>query len=78
MYHMLQQIGFLEPVPSQANFVLSHVTGREAATLQRELRKRGIYIRHFNTPLLKNPIRISAGKPEDTDAVIDALKTWEE
>ncbi|MCH8192106.1 MAG: histidinol-phosphate transaminase [Chloroflexi bacterium] len=77
LYHRLQQIGFLEPVPSQANFVLSHVSGLEAVTLQRELRKRGIYIRHFDTPLLKNSIRISAGKPEHTDAVIDALKTWE-
>ena len=72
----MQKIDFLEPVPSQANFVLSHVGGYDAETVQRGLRARGIYIRHFNKGLLKNSIRISAGKPEHTDAVIDALKTW--
>ncbi|MEE9285867.1 MAG: histidinol-phosphate transaminase [Dehalococcoidia bacterium] len=76
LHQMLRQVSFLKPVPSQANFVLCHVTGHDAGMIQRALRKRGIYIRHFDTPLLKNTLRISAGKPEDTDAVIEALKVW--
>jgi histidinol-phosphate aminotransferase len=39
------------------------------------LRKKGIFIRYFDTPRLKDCLRISVGRPEDTDALIEALKT---
>jgi histidinol-phosphate aminotransferase len=38
------------------------------------LRKKGIFIRYFDTPRLKDCLRISVGRPEDTDALIEALK----
>jgi hypothetical protein len=54
---------------------------RAAATtglclLPQSLRKRGIIIRYFGSQGgdLHNYIRISAGKPEHTDAVLAALK----
>jgi histidinol-phosphate aminotransferase len=37
------------------------------------LEKRGIFIRYFDTPLLKNMLRISVGKPEHSDVLIQAL-----
>jgi histidinol-phosphate aminotransferase len=37
------------------------------------LQERGIFIRHFRRPLLENFIRISVGRPQDTDAVVAAL-----
>jgi histidinol-phosphate aminotransferase len=77
LYERLRSITYLEPVPSEANFILCHLSGRDAKSLHHELRGRGIYLRHFDTPLLKNCIRISVGKPEDTDAVIEALRDWE-
>jgi len=38
------------------------------------LQDKGIMVRYFDTPLLKNSIRISVGKPEHTDALIEALR----
>jgi histidinol-phosphate/aromatic aminotransferase/cobyric acid decarboxylase-like protein len=34
---------------------------------------RGIFVRYYNTPLLLDCIRISAGRVSDTDAVLSAL-----
>ncbi len=74
MFGMLQELPFLKPVPSQANFVLCEVTRGDAKYLQDELLRRGILVRYYNTPLLRNYIRISAGKPEQTNKIIQALK----
>jgi histidinol-phosphate aminotransferase len=70
----LQQLDFLKPVPSQANFILCEVLKGNAKWYQDELEKRGILIRYYNTPLLRNYFRISVGKPEHTDKIIEALK----
>ena len=40
----------------------------------RQLRKKGIFVRYYDSPGLENCLRISVGKPEDTDALINALK----
>jgi len=45
--------------------------------IKQGLEKKGIFIRHFDTPLLRNMLRISVGKPEHTDALIEALAMWE-
>lgn len=63
----------LRPWPSEANFILCSVVNHDAQGIYQELRRRGILIRYFNTPLLKNYIRISVGKPEHTDALVAAL-----
>jgi histidinol-phosphate aminotransferase len=73
LFSVLQKMDFLKPVPSQANFILCEVTRGSAKLLQDNLEKRGILIRYYNTPLLRNYIRISAGKPEQTDKIITAL-----
>jgi histidinol-phosphate aminotransferase len=74
MFGKLQELGFLKPVPSEANFILCEVTRGDARHIQDELEKRGILVRYYNTQLLQNYIRISAGKPEQTDKIIQALK----
>ncbi len=63
----------LEPWPSEANFILCSVTGCDAGGIRRDLARRGILIRHFDTPLLRNYIRVSVGKPEHTDTLVAAL-----
>lgn len=70
----LASFGFLEPYPSHSNFALFRVIGRPAAELKRLLEAEGILVRYFNKPGLSNCIRVSAGKPEDTDRVIAALQ----
>jgi len=69
----LAQTGLLQPWPSQANFVLCSVLEGQAARIHRELRQRGILVRYFDTPLLRDCLRISVGKPEHTDALVAAL-----
>lgn len=69
----LENIEYLKPVPSHANFILCEVIRGNAKLIQDELENRGILIRYYNTALLKNFIRISVGKPEQTDRIIKAL-----
>ena len=70
----LQSIPYLKPYPSEANFILAQVNGRPAAELRQELMKKGLLVRYYNTPLLRDFIRVSVGRPEDTAAVLAALR----
>jgi len=71
----LQQVSYLKPYPTQSNFILCKVTGRDAAELKSRLaQEHGIFIRYFNKPRLQDHIRISVGRPEDTDALVKALQ----
>jgi histidinol-phosphate aminotransferase len=73
MAEKLSQIEYLEPYPSMANFILCKVIGRSAHQLKLDLEQDGILVRYFNKPGLDNCIRISAGRPEDTDKLIAAF-----
>ncbi len=73
LYRELSAIPFLSPYPSRANFVLCRVEGRSAAELKAALGKQGILVRHYARPGLENCIRVSAGKPEHTNALLAAL-----
>jgi histidinol-phosphate aminotransferase len=74
LFAKLGKLTFLKPIPSQANFILCEVIRGNARFLQDELEKQGILVRYYNTPLLRNYIRISVGKPGQTDKVIKALQ----
>jgi histidinol-phosphate aminotransferase len=69
---------FLTVYPSSANFLLCRVAPEiNAAQLKADLaQKHGIFIRYFNKPGLTDCIRISVGKPEQTDALLEALGKW--
>jgi histidinol-phosphate aminotransferase len=70
----LGKLDFLKPFPSHANFVFCHVLKMSGHQLAQALRDRGILIGSFSVPGLENSVRITAGKPEDTDAVLEALR----
>ena len=73
----LARCGFLEPIPSHANFVLCRVIGRDARELKEALAQEGILVRFYAKPGLENMIRVSAGRPEDTDRLLAALsRVW--
>ena len=74
----LRNLLFVDPVPSAANFILCNVLEGDAREIHQGLRQKGIFIRHFDTPLLRNALRISVGKPEHTDALIQELRAWED
>ena len=74
MAEALSELPFLEVHPSHANFVLCRVVGRDAKTLKLALEREGILVHYFNKPGLADCIRISAGKPGQTDALLEALR----
>lgn len=74
LFRLLRSFAFLEPFPSDANFILCRVLDGRAKQICDSLAKQGIFIRYFDTPLLRDFIRISVGKPEHTDALNEALK----
>jgi len=73
LFDALQGIDYLRPHPSQANFVLCDVVGREARALKQALEREGILVRHYNKPGLSNCIRISIGRPDQTDRFMGAV-----
>jgi histidinol-phosphate aminotransferase len=74
LFNALQEISWLKPYPSQANFIYCAVLKGNAAELHLKLQKKGVLVRYFDKPLLKNSIRISVGKPEHTDTLMKALQ----
>ena len=74
LFNALQAVDGLEPYPSQANFILCRVTACDALELKRALEREGVLVRYFDKPGLRDCIRISVGKPQDTDALMDALR----
>ncbi len=70
----LDEISWIKTYPSDANFILCSILNSRAKEIHTSLRKKGIFIRYFDTPELKNFLRISIGKPEETDRLITALK----
>lgn len=74
LYKELGRVPFLRPYQSQANFLLCRVEGLEARWVRDRLAERGIFVRYFDTPLLRGHLRISVGLPEHTEALLRALK----
>ena len=71
----LTEIPYLKPYPTQSNFILCQVDGRDAAELKAKLAQEfGVFIRYFNKPRLRDHIRISVGRPSDTDVLLEALR----
>jgi histidinol-phosphate aminotransferase len=79
LFRELQEVPYLTPYPSSANFVLCRVenfrcTGSgDAAALKLALEQRGILVRYYQKPGLENCIRISVGRPEQTDRLLAEL-----
>ena len=74
LYGSLQEIEWLKPYPSQANFILCSVLRGKAKDLQQKLEDRGILVRYFDQPLLRDSVRISIGRPEENDILLETLK----
>ncbi len=73
MMGLLQKIPGIKAWPSQANFILFSLPEGQGERIFEGLCNRGIFLRYFNTPQLKDFIRSSVGFPHETDAVVAAL-----
>jgi histidinol-phosphate aminotransferase len=71
---LLAGIPWITPYPSEANFILCHLDGLDAVEVKERLARRGIFVRHFDTPALRNHLRISVGLEEHSAVVVAALR----
>jgi histidinol-phosphate aminotransferase len=74
LYAQLSGFTWISPYPSEANFILCRISGRQAGLVQQWLEQKGILTRHFSGALLENSIRFSVGTPEQNDILLNALK----
>jgi histidinol-phosphate aminotransferase len=74
LFQELQTIDWIKPFPSRANFIFCNVLKGNAREVFLKLQQKGILVRYFGIPLLENSIRITVGKPEHTDALLNALR----
>jgi histidinol-phosphate aminotransferase len=73
LFRTLRKLNMLSPVPSWANFLLGHVKRGSAAEISRELARRDIRVYRPPQPELEDYLRITATRPEQTDALKRAL-----
>ena len=88
MGELLSELGWLHPLPSEANFILCRikdahpelVEGRAPTSLpigkrvKLAMEQHGVLVRWFDKDGLRDCIRISVGRPDQTDKLIAALK----
>lgn len=75
LFKFLQEVPFLTPFPSHSNFILCEVkSAMDAKKLKDDLASMGVMVRHYNKKELKGFIRVSVGKPEQTDILMQCLK----
>jgi histidinol-phosphate aminotransferase len=74
LFRQLKKIDYLTPYPSQGNFFLCRVDRGDAHDVQLRLSDRGIMVRGYGDPLLRNYLRFTVGKPEDTNRLMTALQ----
>ena len=74
LFGELKKLKWLKPFPSRANFIFCSVLNGKARELKQKLQDKGILVRYFDQPMLRDCIRISVGKPEHSDALIKALQ----
>lgn len=69
----LGRVGYLQPLPSRANFILCRVAGRSGSQIQIALAERSILVRAFNSPRLRDYVRIAVGTPDQNELLLREL-----
>lgn len=61
-------------LPSQANFVFASRPGVGGGEVYRRLKERGILVRHFDVEGIQDFVRITVGRPEDMERLLNEMK----
>lgn len=68
----LAQLGF-ETLPGQANFILTRRPGTDGAMLYEALKARGVLVRRWDQPRIKDCLRITIGSRAQMDILLEKL-----
>ena len=68
----LQRRGFTV-LPSQANFVFARCERMDGGALYRQLKARGVLVRHFSAPRITPYVRITIGTRQQMERLLEAL-----
>jgi len=71
----LARIGF-KVWPSQSNFIFVRPPDGNAEVLFQYLRRRGILVRHFDKPGIKDKLRISIGTPKEIEVLLGEIRQF--
>lgn len=74
LFQALAGLPGVRPLPSQANFILCRFDDRSGREVADDLAAGGILVRSFSDPRLEDAIRITVGRPEQTDALLARLR----
>ena len=74
MAEAMATVPWITVYPSDGNFVLCRLDGVDALEVKNRLASRGIFVRYFDTAMLRNHLRISAGLEEQIEPVVRALR----
>ena len=70
----LRTLPWLEPHPSDANFILCRVQDGDGRTLKEALAKRGVFVRYFDLPRLRGCVRLSIPRPDQVTTLLERLE----
>ena len=70
----LETLGF-EVLPSKANFIFAKSDRIGGGALYQELKKRGVLVRHFDSPRIRDYNRITIGTPEHMDVLVNTIQS---
>lgn len=69
----LADLGFVL-TPSKANFLFASHPDLDGGKLYRDLKERGVLVRHFDLPRIKDHVRITVGSPGDMEMLVQTVK----
>ena len=70
----LQRLGY-QVYPSHSNFLLARRRDKDLKPVYEELKRRKILVRYFDTPDLRDCLRITVGAPKELRALLNELAT---
>jgi len=68
----LKRLGY-QVYSSHANFILARRRDKNLKPVYEELKRRKILVRYFDTPGLRDCMRITVGKPKEVRALLNEL-----
>ncbi|MEK9658678.1 MAG: histidinol-phosphate transaminase [Chloroflexota bacterium] len=70
---LLAGVPGVNPLPSEANFILARMPQGRGKVVYEGLARRGVFVRYYARGVLADYLRVSVGTPEQTDRLMAAL-----